>query len=197
MHLIKEFINKNIIVFIVAVSVFAVGIVMGSLYAVNIGASDADELKQLLNQYITLDAADKITFWDIVQCECTNHLKFVPLILICAMDYRLIIPCGIALAFRGYQLGFSVSFICSNFGKTGILITTASAVFSYFFTVPVYLFLFVIMVDYATGRKNNINTREKAKTFELVILFVIAYAVLFCAACIEGVLLPIFIDFLN
>lgn len=194
---VKEFINKNIIVFIVAISVFSVGIVLGSFYAVNISATDADELKQVLNQYLSLDTAQKITFFDIVQCECTNHLKFLPLILICAMDYRLIIPCGIALAFRGYQLGFSVSFICSNFGSIGIFITLASALFSYFFSVPVYLFLFVIMVNYATKRKNNIIPREKAKTFELIILLVIAYAVLFCAACIEGILLPVFIDFLN
>ena len=197
MQLIKEFINKNIIVFIVAVSVFALGVATGSFYAVNISASEADELKQLLSGYISLEAADKISFKDVLLCECTNHLKFFSVLLLCAMNFRLIVISGLALAIRGYQLGFAVSFVCSSFGKNGIIVTLASAFFSYFVALPLYLMMFVVSANFAKYRKNTINTRDKTKTMELLTIFLIAYGVLFAAACFEGVLLPFFIDFLN
>ena len=197
MHSLKEFINKNIVLFILAISVFALGAIIGSFVAARLNAADSNELKQQLATYISVGSAKEISFLDILICECTNHLRYIPLMLLCALSVRLVVPGALILAVRGYQLGFSVSFVCGNFGSTGILITSASAFFSYMIAIPVYFILFVLTADYAIGQNSSRQTGTVRNFRALCILFLIAYAALCIAACLEGLLLPIFIDFLN
>ena len=195
MQALKEFINKNIILFVVATIVFAIGIISGSIVSTNISINDRNELKEQLSVYISAEAAKKLTFSDIFVCECVNHLRFIPLMLIFSFSTLFVIPAALMLGIRGYQLGFSISFVCSNFGKNGILITLANALFSYMITIPIYIMMFVLLVNYSADGKRFKGGGMKFGS--LFILFLIAYSILCASAVVEGMLLPIFIDFLN
>ena len=195
MQPLKEFINKNIILFVIAITIFAVGIIAGSIVASDISIADRNQLREQLSDYVSVSKAKKLTFSDVFVCECINHLRFVPVMFLFSLSTLFIAPGAIMMGVRGYQLGFSISFVCMNFGKNGILITMASAIFSYFITIPIYLMLFALSANYAIERN---KFKSGGRCFaSLLILFLIAYSILCAAAALEGILLPIFIDFLN
>ncbi len=193
MNLLKSFINKNFVLLCAGLAVFCVGIISGSIVAANMGAADATELKNSLSGMVSPNSVNTISFWDIVASESLNHLKPIAIMGLCAHSICLIPVSAFALGIRGYQLGFSVSFLCANFGFRGIVLTFVSSLVSYVIAMPVYIVLFVLTSRYAIVRSKNNGMRTNG--FSLSAMLVGAYGILCVGSCIEGLLLPIFIDF--
>ncbi len=192
MNLIKNYINKNIIIIAIAGVLFLAGIVIGSVVAVNLGPADANELREFLSPMVAGGALDSVTFRDIVANGCVGHLRLVAAMALCCLNIWLVPAAAVLVAARGYQLGFSVSFICGNFGFRGIVVSLLSAFSSYAVAVPVYALLFCTVMRHTLMHSRSGNAhRHNAPVWYI---FIFAYMVLCVGSCIEGLLLPVFID---
>lgn len=190
MNLLKNYINKNMLCIAIAVVLFMSGIVIGSAVAVNLSPADADELKSFLSPMVSYGALGTVNMGNIVANGCIGHFRFVAAMVICSISIWLLPLACVIFALKGYQLGFSVSFLCGNFGFRGVALSVVSSFVSYAVSVPVYLILFCAVIRRAIGKYSGIHRRNNIKLH----VFVTGYVVLCCSSIIEGVLFPIFID---
>lgn len=192
MNFIKSFVNKNFVLLCAGLVFFCIGITVGSVVAVNMSAADITELKNGLSGMLSQNAVNSVSFWDIVASESLSQIKTVALIAVCAYSVWLIPVSAFAISVRGYQLGFSVSFLCGNFGFRGIVLSLVSSLACYIVAMPVYISLFALVAKCAISRSRHSGFSVDFSLWKVVLG---AYGILCVSACIQGLLIPIFIDF--
>ena len=190
MGLLKEFFNNNKGMFILAVSVFAIGIVLGVAVACRLGPEETSQLVRQLSDYISGGNATKVSFKQLVVSRCADNLRYILIVLICSRSVYLIPIAAVALGIWGYRLGFAVSFVCGSFGGEGIAITLASSLLSYVLTMPLYILAFVLAAI-CSPRVRQHGTMRKGDTALLCSIAAVIYGILCLAAVAEGFLIPV------
>ncbi len=193
MSLLKSFINKNSVLLCAGLAFFAIGIVIGSIVAVNLSATEQAELKNSISGLVSHNAVNSVSFWDIVASESISYLRPVAVMGLCAYSVWLVPLSAFAVGVQGYKLGFTISFLCGNFGLRGIVLTLVSSLASYVVAMPVYIGLFAITLRHAIVRSKRNGFQQVG--FSLWVMLIGAYGILCAGSCVQGLLLPIFIDF--
>ncbi len=183
----KQYFNNNKGLFIIAVSVFAAGIIFGTFVACHMDELRKAQLVQQLSGYISDDNASKVGFGSIFANRCEDNLRYI-LAMMLLTRVKYLMPFAVALlSVYGYRLGYAVSFVCGSFGAEGIALTITSSLIYYLMTVPLYILSFVLAVTY---QPNNGNSRRKGDTALLWAAMAVIYGILCLGALAEGLLVP-------
>ncbi|MBQ7900631.1 MAG: stage II sporulation protein M [Clostridia bacterium] len=196
MQAVREFVNKNKGIFIAALSLFAAGIVLGTIVACSLGAADSASLKEQLGKYISVTAAGSVTFGDLLTSRCADNFRYMLVMVLCAQNVYLLPAGAVCLGIKGYQLGFAISFVCGNFGTDGIAMSVVTSLFSYAVVMPFYMLAFAIAAVYAAKRRNA-RSGQKGELAALCAVLAVIYGVLCLAACAEAFLVPLFVGFFS
>lgn len=201
MKTLKLFIAKNKAAFVAAAVIFFAGSLYGAICSCNMSADAADALKKHISVFLEPGTAASTDPWKIFSADALNHIKYILAALICASGTYLIPVFCFVLATKGYQLGFSAGFISAYFGTSGTVLALSSTLFSYVFSVPLYFFIFVLLIRFLSKRKRNpasISGRERTREYFAYILSLFIVFSLLCLTSGAGAFLtPLIAEFLN
>ena len=187
MGLIKQYFNNNKGLFIIAVSVFVAGIILGTVIACRMEESVKAKLAEELAGYLSDEGIGKVSFGSVFANRCEDNLRYILAVLLLTR-VRCFLPLAAMLpAVCGYRLGFAVSFVCGSFGGEGVALTITSLLIYYLMTMPLYILTFVLAVTYSPG---NGNSRRKGDTALLLGAMAVIYSILCLGALAEGLLVP-------
>ena len=187
MGLLRQYFNNNKGLFVMTISLFVIGIILGTVVACRLGETTVTQLAEQLDGYISGDNIAKIGFGSIFANRCEDNLRYILAVLILTRS-RWLLPVATMLpAVCGYRLGFAVSFVCGSFGGDGVAMSVVSMVVYYLLTMPLYILTFVLAVTYSPGIANS---RRKGDTVLLISALAVIYGLLCLGALAEGVLVP-------
>ena len=192
MNYIKKFINKNFGCIVIACTLFLVGVIIGTVFAVRLSPQEADGLKTKLGTMTSAPALAGLSFGDILASGVASHLRLVGAMALGMLGKWLVPAAALIIAVNGYQLGFSVCFISGNFGTKGIVLSLISSLISYAFVLPVSVVLFCYVFRRVFFR--GIRDIRYIWNMEAALVFVAAYSVLCVGSAVEGIILPLIID---
>lgn len=187
MGLLKQYFKNNKGLFIITVSVFAAGVIYGTVVACRMGEFDRAQLAEQLAGYISAESVAGISFGNVFANRCEDNLRYILAVLLltrvrCFLPLAAMLP-GVC----GYRLGFAVSFVCGSLGGEGVAITVVSLLIYYLLTVPLYILTFVLAVTYSPGTGSS---RHKSDTALLLAAMAVIYGILCLGALAEGLLVP-------
>lgn len=201
MKTLKLFVAKNRAAFITAAVIFFAGSLYGAVCSCNVSSDVADSLKTHISPYLEPGKAMSTDPWKIFSADALNHIKYVLAALICASGVYFVPVFCFILATKGYQLGFSAGFISANFGIPGTVLALSSTLFSYILSVPLYFFVFVLLIRFSIKRSRNpasLSGREHTREYFSYILSLFIVLSLLCLTSGAGaVLTPLLAEFLN
>lgn len=156
-RLFKRHIEENLIKYILVLSVFAAGILLGFVFSKNISIELSENLKQEIG--IAMDEFSEGTFdkSEILQNSFMKDFRISLLIFIGGMSLWLLPLTFVSLLAYGFSLGFTVGYLSLNFGGIGLGVSIVSMVFVFLVNIPVYVTLGVVAFNNSKSKRHSRN----------------------------------------
>ena len=200
MNAIRKHIVDNKAEFLLGFFIFLTATIIGAINSGKISTEQAQMLKDYIEPLLMPESAGSINSGSIFIADGINHLKFVLIAAVSSFSLKLFPLLLLAFVTKGYQLGFSLGFISSYFGRDGIMLGTSSAILSYIFTIPIYFLILVTVFKHCRKINGIGNGRDGQKNKEILSCLVFL-PVVYCFLCLftlaEAFLTPLIIDFMN
>ncbi len=185
--LLSRHMEENIFKYLFIMCLFATGVVFGFLFSGNISqelsGSVGGEVEGFLNGFST-GVIDKT---EVFKTALLKDIRFLFLILISGFSLWLLpLSLGTILSF-GFSIGFTVSYMASNFGGRGLSVTLISLVFTLLINIPLYIVLTVIALNNSINKK---HMRNEGNVVTYVGIFILFFGVSMISVVADSFLIP-------
>ena len=174
---------------LLAAAILFAAALCGAAYAASLNAADSDNLKTYINTSLERGKTDIAKLF---QSEAANHFKITVCALFCSLNIYTFGIFALYYAMHGFAFGFSAAFAAKYYSANSAALIIGSAVISCVFTLPVYVFLFVIALKYAlnrAGTKYIMSPKEKRGAFlKFAVICTVIYTLLCIASIFEALL---------
>jgi stage II sporulation protein M len=193
---IKQHISENRPQYIMVLFIFLVGLVMGNYQVPGLDGGVKSQLSGMVNDYLrggmdgTLTGSEILGAAFLKQAQATLLLWFLGLTVI---GFPLILG---FVWFRGFSLGFTVSFLLHDRAGAGLLITIISILPQNLIYIPVFLAWSVMAINFSiyvlNGRNNGVSLGRAVMGY--TVLMLVYLLILLTGAFIEAYLSPWFLS---
>lgn len=177
-------IEENIIKYILFLSLFFAGILIGIILSGNLSAEMTDLLKEEITVLIDGLASGKADSTQILLTAFLKNARLFILVFICGFFIWLIPLTLFSMFLEGVSSGFAAGYLCAAFGGTGMWIAIVSLLPTLLFGIPLYIFMSVVSMN------NSLNRSNRGSVKKYVVLFLIVYIISHISVVVDGVLIP-------
>ncbi|HBQ26226.1 MAG TPA: stage II sporulation protein M [Syntrophomonas sp.] len=193
---IKQHISENRPQYIIVIFIFLVGLVMGNYQVLGLDGGTKSQLSSMVEGYLRGGIDGSPTGSEILgaaffkQVQVTVLLWFLGLTVI---GFPLILG---FVWFRGFSLGFTISFLLHDRAGAGLLITVISVLPQNLIYIPVFLAWSVTAINFSIyvlkGRNSGVSLGRAVMGYTILML---VYLLIFLAgAFVEAYLSPWFLS---
>lgn len=154
-RLLTRHIEENVFKYFFALCMFAAGILFGVLFSGNVTTELSDTLTGEINA--VLDGVAQGTFDKIriLKTSFLKNLRFFLLIFMSGFSLWLLPLSFGTLVIFGFSVGFTVTYMATNFGGMGLAVTLVSVMFAFLINIPVYVILSVVALNNSSNKKHS------------------------------------------
>ena len=193
---IKQHISENRPQYIMVIIIFLVGLVMGSYQVSGLDGGVKSQLSGMVDDYLRGGMDGSLSGQEILVAAFLKQLKATVLLWflgLTVIGFPLILG---FIWFRGFSLGFTVSFLLHDRAGAGILITIISILPQNIIYIPFFLAWSVMGINFSIyvlkGRNSGVPLGRAVMGYTIIML---AYLLLFLAgAFVEAYLSPWFLS---
>lgn len=169
----KRHVENNLLKYVIAVLVFATGVVLGVFSAMGCPAETAEAVTNDIQSVCTdMPSADLDTM-KILKTSLVKNLRNFLIIFSGGFSVWLVpVPFAVLLT-SGFSYGFTIGCMTVAFGADGFAMAFSSVIFNLLLTVPAYIILTVLAVNHSLKR-----SRGRAESGDFA-GYVICFAALF------------------
>ena len=154
-RLISRHMEENIFKYFFVLCVFAAGIVFGFLFSGNVSEEVSKSLTEEISNFLDGFSVGTVDKTKVFKTAFFKDIRFLILILISGFSVWLLPICwGTILSF-GFSIGFTVTYMASNFGGTGLSVALVSLIFTFLINIPVYVILAVVAFNNGKLKRSN------------------------------------------
>ena len=193
---IKQHISENRPQYIIVIFIFLAGLVMGNYQVPGLDGGVKSQLSGMVDDYLrgglegSLSGSDILVAAFFKQVQATVLLWFLGLTVI---GFPLILA---FVWFRGFSLGFTVSFLLHDRASAGILITIISILPQSIIYIPVFLAWSVTAINFSIyvlkGRNSGVPLGQAVLGY--TVLMLVYLLILLAGAFVEAYLSPWFLS---
>ncbi|NLX03036.1 MAG: stage II sporulation protein M [Syntrophomonadaceae bacterium] len=193
---IKQHISENRPQYIMVIIIFLVGLVMGSYQVSGLDWGVKSQLSGMVDDYLRGGMDGSLSGQEILVAAFLKQLKATVLLWflgLTVIGFPLILG---FIWFRGFSLGFTVSFLLHDRAGAGILITIISILPQNIIYIPLFLAWSVMAINFSIyvlkGRNSGVPLGRAVMGYTVIML---AYLLIFLAgAFVEAYLSPWFLS---
>ena len=193
---IKQHISENRPQYIMVIIIFLVGLVMGSYQVSGLDGGVKSQLSGMVDDYLRGGMDGSLSGQEILVAAFLKQLKATVLLWflgLTVIGFPLILG---FIWFRGFSLGFTVSFLLHDRAGAGILITIISILPQNIIYIPLFLAWSVMAINFSIyvlkGRNSGVPLGRAVMGYTVIML---AYLLIFLAgAFVEAYLSPWFLS---
>jgi len=193
---IKQHISENRPQYIMVIIIFLVGLVMGSYQVPGLDGGVKSQLSDMVDDYLRGGMDGSLSGQEILVAAFLKQLKATVLLWflgLTVIGFPLILG---FIWFRGFSLGFTVSFLLHDRAGAGILITIISILPQNIIYIPFFLAWSVMAINFSIyvlkGRNSGVPLGRAVMGYTVIML---AYLLIFLAgAFVEAYLSPWFLS---
>lgn len=175
-RLFKRHIEENLLKYILILSLFATGILLGFVFSKNVSISVSESLKQEIGVIIDGFSEGSFNKIEILKTSFLKNLRIFLLIFIGGFSVWILPVSFAAFLSYGFSLGFTIGYFSLNFGGKGLAITVVSVMFVFLVNVPVYITLGVVAFNNSKYRRHSRNGDGNLAAFTVIfgLMFIIS-----------------------
>ncbi|MBP8819726.1 MAG: stage II sporulation protein M [Syntrophomonadaceae bacterium] len=193
---IKQHISENRPQYIMVIIIFLVGLVMGSYQVPGLDGGVKSQLSGMVDDYLRGGMDGSLSGQEILGAAFLKQLKATVLLWflgLTVIGFPLILG---FIWFRGFSLGFTVSFLLHDRAGAGILITIISILPQNIIYIPFFLAWSVMAINFSIyvlkGRNSGVPLGRAVMGYTVIML---AYLLIFLTgAFVEAYLSPWFLS---
>lgn len=193
---IKQHISENRPQYIMVIIIFLVGLVMGSYQVSGLDGGVKSQLSGMVDDYLRGGMDGSLSGQEILGAAFLKQLKATVLLWflgLTVIGFPLILG---FIWFRGFSLGFTVSFLLHDRAGAGILITIISILPQNIIYIPLFLAWSVMAINFSIyvlkGRNSGVPLGRAVMGYTVIML---AYLLIFLTgAFVEAYLSPWFLS---
>ena len=193
---IKQHISENRPQYIMVIIIFLVGLVMGSYQVPGLDGGVKSQLSGMVDDYLRGGMDGSLSGQEILGAAFLKQLKATVLLWflgLTVIGFPLILG---FIWFRGFSLGFTVSFLLHDRAGAGILITIISILPQNIIYIPLFLAWSVMAINFSIyvlkGRNSGVPLGRAVMGYTVIML---AYLLIFLTgAFVEAYLSPWFLS---
>lgn len=195
-----EHIRKNKVLYLMAFTVFFVGIALGAGTVNTVSDAAREELNGYFGNFLSNAKAQDIDFIGVLKVCAGTNLKYVLFSLVISLTVFTLPLHALLLGIKGFSVGFTVGFLIRLYQWKGVLYGLLAAFPSAVVSVPVCAMIGVMCVGYACRARQNrdrITAGEKRTNFwMLVVTLGLLFALLCVGSLFDAFLSPVVIKLL-
>lgn len=185
-RLLSEHFKNNPGKYVFLLILLVVGIVGGMIFSGNVPPDLATSLKSEVAVLMEGIEDGNINEYEIMKSSFLKNLRFFLLIFTGGLSVWLTpLICSVIISY-GFSLGFTLSYLSSNFGSYGVIVALSSVLISFLITVPVYMILSVVAFNNSFG---GISRRKRGFGIYFLI-FGLLFVFSFVAVIIDSFVVP-------
>lgn len=195
-----EHIRKNKVLYLMAFTVFFVGIALGAGTVNTVSDAAREELNGYFGNFLSNAKAQDIDFIGVLKVCAGTNLKYALFSLVISLTVFTLPLHALLLGIKGFSVGFTVGFLIRLYQWKGVLYGLLAAFPSAVVSVPVCAMIGVMCVGYACRARQNrdrITAGEKRTNFwMLVVTLGLLFALLCVGSLFDAFLSPVVIKLL-
>jgi stage II sporulation protein M len=192
------YISDNIAIYLTVSLIFALGIVLGVFSVRILHETQIKELKEYLDAFLLgLNAQAVLDPLAVVKNAFTQNLKLFLLLWVLGITMVGIPAAIVILCLKGFTLGFTVSFIYTQFSYGGLMFVLGAVVPQNILIIPAFLTAAVASLSFSIMQ---VQSRLHKKSFHFwpnlwnyTAMFTILILILFMGSLVEGYITTVFI----
>ena len=196
-------IKENIGVYFTVFLFFAIGLAAGAFTVKALDNSQKQDLVVYLNRFFQILGSEKIKSTTILTQSLKNNFQTVIIIWLLSITVIGIPVTLLIISFRGFIVGFTISFLIQGLGWKGLLFSSAAVLPQNIIYIPCLLIIAALSVSYSMQaiKRRLRKGHQVYNTRGNIISFTIAIGVLLIIMCagsiIEAYLSPVLIKSLT
>lgn len=192
------YISDNIAIYLTVSLIFTLGIVLGVFSVRILHETQIKELKEYLDAFLLgLNAQLVLDPLAVVKNAFTQNLKLFLLLWVLGVTMVGIPAAIVILCLKGFTLGFTVSFIYTQFSYRGLMFVLGAVVPQNLLIIPAFLTAAVASLSFSIMQ---VQSRLHKKSFHFwpnlwnyTAMFTILILTLFVGSLVEGYITTVFI----
>ncbi len=192
------YISDNIAIYLTVSLIFILGIVLGVFSVRILHDTQIKELKEYLDAFLLgLNAQAVLDPLAVVKNAFTQNLKLFLLLWVLGITMVGIPAAIVILCLKGFTLGFTVSFIYTQFSYGGLMFVLGAVVPQNIVIIPAFLTAAVASLSFSIMQ---VQSRLHKKSFHFwpnlwnyTAMFTILILILFMGSLVEGYITTVFI----
>lgn len=192
------YISDNIAIYLTVSLIFILGIVLGVFSVRILHDTQIKELKEYLDAFLLgLNAQAVLDPPAVVKNAFTQNLKLFLLLWVLGITMVGIPAAIVILCLKGFTLGFTVSFIYTQFSYGGLMFVLGAVVPQNILIIPAFLTAAVASLSFSIMQ---VQSRLHKKSFHFwpnlwnyTAMFTILILILFMGSLVEGYITTVFI----
>lgn len=181
--------NKNTVFVALSTLVLLIGVALGSVYLVKMGADAEEGLRGYLNNFAQTAAQGRDGAEIFKKALISNSIMLAVMFFAGFFRFGMIASAAV-IARKGFIIGFTAASFMKCYGAVGILIMAAQLP-ALLAAVPAFLFYSAVSAGFSSGRRAGSSSPGAYILFTLIIL-----AIFCAAAAAEGYLTTAIMKFL-
>lgn len=146
-------IEENLVKYILMISVFATGILLGFLFSQSISEDLSEVIRQEIGTLITGFSNGDFDKLQILQTSFIKNLRIILFIFIGGFSAFLLPLAFSSLLSYGFSIGFTISYLSIGFGGQGLAIAVVSIILAFIINIPTYISLSVVAFNNCRNKK--------------------------------------------
>lgn len=152
-HIIKRYIQKNYIIYIVSAIVFVTAVVLGASSSLSVGGEKTSELTKVCDAIFSKDFTCDYKLMA-KRCIIDNLKIILPCFVLSLLPFTSFF-CMAPVAFKGFAAGFTSGFVILKYKTKGLMYILMYIVPGYVFLLPVLFFMCSLCISFAFSYKNS------------------------------------------
>lgn len=170
-RLLKRHIEENLIKYILVLSLFAAGILLGFIFSKSIPPDLSEGLTQEIGGLMDGFSEGDFNKIEILKTSFLKTLRITLLIFLGGLSGWLLPLSFATLLSYGFSLGFTVGYLSLTFGGKGLGVAIASMIFVFLINIPVYMVLGVVAFNNSRYKKRGRSSEGNFGVYAVIFGF--------------------------
>lgn len=192
--------KENIWLYFFVTLFFAIGLSVGAFMSKSLETKSKQDILLYLNNFFQILNNENVEMKTILLKSIKNNFQILVLLWLFSVTYIGIPFIFLIDSFKGFVLGFTISFCFQTMGIKGLLFIILAVLPQNLIYVPCILFASVVSIQHGFSLiKKNVATTQTSRNgfLEISLIMLIIFLIMLVGSLYEGLLSPFFIKKLS
>lgn len=182
-------INENIGIYFTVTLFFAVGIAAGAFTVKALNNADKQEMVVYLNRFFQIINSENVQKSSVLLQSVKNNFQMIFFIWILSITIVGVLSTLLITSFKGFIIGFAVSFLINGFGLKGFIFTLIALLPQNILYIPCLLIISAISLNFSIQIfRKKVNRKLSASMGENIFSYTYTVLMLFAVMCMGSLI---------